>query len=64
MPMTGQVLIPTLGSEPQVVTLALDLLIEKDYPSTQATRAVVVHNSKKAVQDEVITASWVIAHNA
>ena len=30
--MSEQVLITTLGSEPQVVTLALDLLRQKGYP--------------------------------
>ena len=35
--MTQQVLIATLGSEPQVVTLALDLLREKGHPITVAS---------------------------
>jgi len=45
--MTPQVLIATLGSEPQVVTLALDLLRAKGYPVAEV---IIVHTMGKAVQ--------------
>lgn len=45
--MPQHVLIATLGSEPQVVTLALDLLQAKGYPITEV---LVVHTVGKAVQ--------------
>jgi CRISPR-associated protein Csx14 len=45
--MGQQVLIATLGSEPQVVTLVLDLLQEKGYPITEV---IVVHTVGQAVQ--------------
>ncbi|MGE0826744.1 MAG: CRISPR-associated ring nuclease [Candidatus Binatia bacterium] len=41
------VLIATLGSEPQVVTLVLDLLQGKGYP---ITTVIVIHTAGKAVQ--------------
>lgn len=45
--MTQQVLIATLGSEPQVVTLVLDLLRAKGYPIAEV---IVVHTMGEAVQ--------------
>jgi len=45
--MTPHVLIATLGSEPQVVTLVLDLLRAKGYAITEV---VVVHTLSRAVQ--------------
>ncbi|MBI3300889.1 MAG: CRISPR-associated protein Csx14 [Deltaproteobacteria bacterium] len=45
--MTQQVLIATLGSEPQVVTLVLDLLRAKGYPIAEV---VVVHTVGEAVR--------------
>jgi CRISPR-associated protein Csx14 len=45
--MPQHVLIATLGSEPQVVTLALDLLRTKGYPIAEV---IVVHTVGKAVQ--------------
>ncbi len=45
--MTPQVLIATLGTEPQVVTLALDRLQEKGYPITEV---VVIHTTGGIVQ--------------
>ncbi len=45
--MNQQVLIATLGSEPQVVTLALDLLREKGHPIGEV---IVVHTAGEAVQ--------------
>lgn len=45
--MTQQVLIATLGSEPQVVTLALDLLRTKGYAIVEV---IVVHTGGEAVQ--------------
>jgi CRISPR-associated protein Csx14 len=45
--MSQQVLIATLGSEPQVVTLALDLLQAKGYPIADV---IVVHTVGEAVQ--------------
>jgi CRISPR-associated protein Csx14 len=45
--MNEQTLIATLGSEPQVVTLVLDLLFDKGYP---ISKVIVVHTSGKAVQ--------------
>lgn len=45
--MIQQVLIATLGSEPQVVTLALDLLRAKGYPIFEV---VVVHTTGASVQ--------------
>lgn len=45
--MTSQVLIATLGTEPQVVTLALDLLQAKGYPIAEV---IVVHTVGKVVQ--------------
>jgi CRISPR-associated protein Csx14 len=45
--MTQQVLIATLGSEPQVVTLVLDLLRAKGDPITEV---IVVHTVGEAVQ--------------
>jgi CRISPR-associated protein Csx14 len=45
--MTSQVLIATLGTEPQVVTLALDLLQTKGYPIAEV---IVVHTVGKVVQ--------------
>lgn len=52
--MTEQVLIATLGVEPQVVTLVLDLLIDQGYP---IKKAIVVHTSGKAVQAALKTLS-------
>ena len=45
--MAQQVLIATLGSEPQVVTLALDLLRAKGYPIAEV---IIVHTMGEAVQ--------------
>lgn len=45
--MNQQVLIATLGSEPQVVTLVLDLLRAKGYPITEV---IVVHTAGEAVR--------------
>jgi CRISPR-associated protein Csx14 len=45
--MAQQVLIATLGSEPQVVTLVLDLLRAKGYPVAEV---IVVHTLGEAVQ--------------
>lgn len=45
--MAGQVLVATLGTEPQVVTLALDLLLGKGYPISEV---IVVHTAGKAVR--------------
>jgi CRISPR-associated protein Csx14 len=45
--MTQQVLIATLGSEPQVVTLVLDLLRAKGYPIAEV---IVVHTLGEVVQ--------------
>ena len=45
--MTPQVLIATLGTEPQVVTLALDLLQAKGYPIAEV---IVVHTVGEVVQ--------------
>jgi CRISPR-associated protein Csx14 len=45
--MKGQVLVATLGTEPQVVTLALDLLRAKGYAIAQV---VVVHTAGTVVQ--------------
>jgi CRISPR-associated protein Csx14 len=45
--MVQQVLVATLGSEPQVVTLALDLLQAKGYPISEV---IVVHTAGEAVQ--------------
>jgi len=46
--MTDQTLIATVGSEPQVVTLVLDLLFDKGYP---ITKVMVVHTCGKDVRD-------------
>jgi CRISPR-associated protein Csx14 len=53
--MNQQILIATLGSEPQVVTLALDLLREKGYPIGEV---LVVHTVGEAVR----AALTVLAH--
>jgi len=45
--MGKQVLVATLGTEPQVITLALDVLRAKGYPITQV---IVVHTVGEAVQ--------------
>ena len=45
--MTAQVLIATLGSEPQVVTLALDVLQAKGYAIAEVN---VVHTAGRAIQ--------------
>lgn len=45
--MAEQTLIATLGTEPQVVTLVLDLLRAKGYPITEV---VVIHTTGSAVQ--------------
>jgi len=45
--MTPQVLIATLGSEPQVVTLVLDLLRAKGYSIAEV---LIVHTAGRAVQ--------------
>lgn len=45
--MSQQVLIATLGSEPQVVTLALDLLRAKGYPISEV---IVIHTVGEAVR--------------
>ena len=45
--MTPHILIATLGSEPQVVTLALDLLQEKGYPIAEV---IVAHTVGETVQ--------------
>jgi CRISPR-associated protein Csx14 len=47
--MNQQVLIATLGSEPQVVTLVLDLLRAKGYPVAEV---IVVHTMGEVVQQE------------
>ena len=50
--MTEQVLIATLGSEPQVVTLVLDLLLVRGYA---IKTAIVVHISGKPICNDFIT---------
>lgn len=45
--MTSQVLIATVGKEPRVVTLALDLLQAKGYTIPEVT---VVHTAGEVVQ--------------
>ena len=60
--MSRQVLIATLGTEPQVVTLALDLLQAKGYPIAEV---IVVHTAGKVVapalrrlSEEFARATW------
>lgn len=50
--MTVQVLVATLGTEPQVVTLALDLLRAKGYPISEVA---VVHTAGRAVHSALST---------
>ena len=49
--MNQQVLIATLGTEPQVVTLALDLLQAKRY---SVAEVIVVHTSGEVVQSALM----------
>lgn len=49
--MVQQVFVATLGSEPQVVTLALDLLQAKGYPVSQV---IVVHTVGEAVRPALV----------
>ena len=49
--MSSQVLIATLGTEPQVVTLALDLLRAKGYP---IANVIVVHTVGSVVQPALV----------